>query len=115
MPMAVKVCQKLAMQHSGVVEFHDLLNQAYLHIAEAIDSYQDKSDLSTYIYNFLKWRLTDYIRKHYIIVKIHPADVKKLKQNNVSLNYCELEVLSYKEKTINLYEEEEDSDDCPAL
>lgn len=115
LPMALKLCTKLAQKHYPIVDLYCLLNQAYILMDTAIEKYcPQKAQLSTYIYNYLYWNLSEYIRNHYSIVKIHPTDAKKMKEQNISMTYISLEDINHKPyNNIKLYEEEEEEDYDP--
>jgi len=103
MPMALKICQKFYVSAEGLLTMSELFDECYIIIDEAIDKYKPFSKLTTFVYNMIKWRLSEMVANAFTIVKMKSEDRKELKEQGVSLNWISIEEF--------LKQEEADDDD----
>jgi RNA polymerase sigma factor (sigma-70 family) len=62
----------------------ELFNEAYIAINKAVDKYDGRSSLSTFVHHYIKWHLQTYISENSISIKLPFKERKKYKE---SLDY----------------------------
>ena len=95
LPLFKKLCRNRA-DYSNVLEVDDLLQECFLALESATNSYSFEREASfkTYLYSCVKWHLTRVIAKHSNVTERMPDNALVMREFFISRDYLrELDIL----------------------
>lgn len=86
LPLALKVASSYHQKH-GIFDLYDYFHEAYLSIERALEYYKyGKANLSTFVYQNMKWRLKTFVQENFSPVKYSLKQKKYMKEHGISMN-----------------------------
>jgi len=96
--LVLKIVSKFLKRHQHITDLSELLAEGYIATHKAIELYNGRSQLSTFVYLMVTWRLKEFLRDLHNLVKITQHDKRKL-----NIKYIELDSKIMREDEVHIY------------